>query len=165
MGIVTALLSAIGCGPASKRPVLADYEISLHAQRALQLDPAVATSGRFEIVPGDKLVLDLHAAAGKSRIAYDKGTDWRVVVELPPGADPAAPLDVPLDGLPAIARVAGEDVVYLARGAKGRIKLARRGSAGETVSGELELVFETADRDLIKLGALRLAGPFQAKVR
>lgn len=164
MGILTALLSAIGCGPASKRPTLADYEASLHPQRALRLDPAVATSGRFELVAGDMLVLDLHASAGRSRIAYDKGSDWRVVVELPPGTDPAAPLDVPVDGLPAIARVAGEDVVYLARGARGRVKLAPR-TSGEPVRGELDLVFEAADRDLIGLGALRLAGPFQAKLR
>jgi hypothetical protein len=162
MGIVTALLSALGCGPASKKPVLADYDVALYPQRALRIDPAVTANGRFEIVAGDKLVLELQAAAGGSRIAYDRGSDWRVVLELPPNADPTRPLEISLDGVPAIARVAGEDVVYLARRAKGRVKLARQ---VDPVSGEIEVVFEAPDRDFIKLGPYRLSGSFRAKLK
>lgn len=162
MGIVTALLSAIGCAPSARRPVLADYDVTLYAQRALQIDPAVTSNGRFEIVAGDKLVLELHARSGDSRFAYDKGSDWRVVLELPASPDPTRPLEVTVDGRPAIARVAGEDVVYLARQARGRVKLTR---TADPVTGEIDVVFETADRDFIKLGVLRLSGSFQAKLK
>jgi len=53
-------------------------------------------------------------------------------------------------------------VVYLARQAKGRVKLARTAAP---VSGEIEVVFEAPDRDFIKLGAYRLSGSFQAKLK
>jgi hypothetical protein len=162
MGIVTALLSAIGCAPSSRKPALADYDVALYPRRALQIDPAVTTNGRFEIVAGDKLVLELHAVRGQSRIAYDQGADWRVVLELPGSADPTRPLEVSLDGVPAIARVAGEDVVYLARQARGRVKLARQAAP---VTGEIDVVFEAPDRDFIKLGPYRISGSFQATLK
>jgi hypothetical protein len=59
MGFVMTLLSAIGCAPGSKAgsttPVLSDYDVALHAGRALSIDPAVTTNGRFQIVPGSRL--------------------------------------------------------------------------------------------------------------
>lgn len=161
MGLVSSLLAALGCSPgSSKRPALADYEVALHRGRALRIDPAVATNGQFELVPGAGLVLELHTVTGKRRIAHDTAADWRVAIELPPSADPAAPLEVTLDGAPSVMRVAGEDILYLARGGKGRVKLSR---TSEPVSGELELVFEAADRDLIELGPHRISGTFRAK--
>jgi hypothetical protein len=162
MGIISALLSAIGCSPSTKRPTLTDYDVSLYPQRVLKLDPAVATNGRFEIAPGDKLVLELHTVRGKSRIAHDTAGDWTVVLELPPGTDPAGPLEVTLDSVPSVMRVAGEDVLYLARNGKGRIKLAR---TSDPVTGDIDIVFEAPDRDLIKLGPHRITGAFQAKVK
>jgi hypothetical protein len=165
MGFVMSLLSAIGCAPGSKAattPTLSDYDVVLHAKHALSVDAAAATNGRFQIVPGDKLVLELSTVRGKSAIAYDTASAWSVVIELPANPDPTRPLDVTLDGVPAVARVAGEDVLYLAHQAKGRIKLSR---TSEPVTGELELVFETADRDLIKLGTLSLRGSFKAKTK
>lgn len=166
MGLVMALLSAIGCGPGGKAgattPVLADYDVALHAGRALSIDPAAATSGRFQIVPGNKLVLELSTVRGKSAIAYDTAAAWSVVLELPENPDPGQPMEVTLDGVPAIARVAGEDVLYLARKAKGRIKLTR---TSDPVTGEIEIAFTTPDRDLIKLGTYALHGAFKAKIK
>jgi hypothetical protein len=165
MGFVMSLLSAIGCAPgakASTTPTLADYEVVLHPQHALSIDPAAPTTGRFQIVPGNKLVLELSTVRGKSAIAYDTQSAWSIVLELPPNPDPAKPLEVTLDGVPAIARVAGEDVLYLARNAKGKLVLTR---TSDPVSGEIEIAFETADRDLIKLGAYALRGSFKAKTR
>jgi hypothetical protein len=164
MGFVMTLLSAIGCAPGSKAgsttPVLSDYDVALHAGRALSIDPAVTTNGRFQIVPGSRLVLELSTVRGKSAIAYDTGAAWSVVLELPPNPDPSKPMEVTLDGVPAIARVAGEDVLYLARQAKGRVKLTR---TSDPVAGEIEVAFETPDRDLIKLGTYTLRGMFKAK--
>ena len=165
MGFVMTLLSAIGCAPGSKAgattPVLSDYEVSLQSG-ALSIDPAAATSGRFQIVPGGKLVLELDAVRGKSAIAYDTQAAWSVVLELPANPDPQKPLEVTLDGVPAIARVAGEDVLYLARQARGKVKLTR---TSDPVTGEIEISFATPDRDLIKLGTYSLRGSFKAKVK
>jgi hypothetical protein len=165
MGFVISLLSAIGCAPGSKAgsttPVLSDYEVSLHTG-ALSIDPGAATSGRFQIVPGGKLVLELATVRGKSAIAYDTQSAWSVVLELPPNPDPSKPMEVTLDGIPAIARVAGEDVLYLARQAKGKVKLTR---TSDPVTGEIEIAFETPDRDLIKLGTYTLRGTFKAKIK
>jgi hypothetical protein len=164
MGFVMTMLSAIGCAPGTKAgattPTLADYDVVVHAGRGLAVDAAAATTGRFEIVPGDKLVVELTTTRGKSAIAYDTASAWSVVFELPANPDPSQPMEVTLDEVPAVARVAGEDVLYLARRATGRIKLTR---TSEPVTGELELTFATADRDLIKLGAFTLRGPFKAK--
>lgn len=166
MGFVMTLLSAIGCTAGSRSgsatPSLSDYEITLHAGQALSVDPAATSNGRFQIVPGGKLVLELTTARGKSLIAYDRGATWSVVVELPPNPDPDRPMDVTLDGAPAVARVAGEDVLYLARKARGRITLSR--TTGP-VTGEIDLTFDEADRDLIKLGKYALHGTFKAKTR
>jgi hypothetical protein len=166
MGFVMTLLAAIGCAPGSKAgsttPVLADYDVVLHPGHALSVDAAASTTGRFQIVPGDKLVLELSTVRGKSAIAYDTAAAWSVVLELPANPDPSKPLEVTLDGIPAVARVAGEDVLYLARQAKGRLKLTR---TSEPVTGEIELAFETADRDLIKLGRYSLQGTFKAKTK
>jgi hypothetical protein len=167
IGWVMALLSAIGCAPGSKAatsttPVLADYDIVLHANHALAVDPAVGQNGRFQITPGNKLVLELNTTRGKSAAAYDTASAWSVVVELPANPDPSKPLEVTLDGVPAIARVAGEDVLYLARQAKGHLKLTR---TSDPVSGEIELAFETPERDLIKLGRYALHGAFKATAK
>lgn len=165
MGLLTSLLTAIGCAPGSKAattPTLADYDVVLHAGHALAVDAAAPTNGRFQIVPGDKLVLELTTVRGKSAIAYDTSAAWSVVLELPSNPDPSKPLEITLDGVPAVARVAGEDVLYLARRAKGRLKLTR---TSDPVTGEIELAFEGADRDLIKLGAYSLRGTFKAKTR
>jgi hypothetical protein len=166
MGFVMTLLSAIGCAPGSKAgsttPVLSDYDVALHVGQALSIDPAATTNGRFQIVPGSGLVLELRTVRGKSAIAYDTGATWSVVVELPPNPDPSKPLEAMLDGAPAIARVAGEDVLYLARQAKGRVKLTR---TSDPVTGEIEIAFETPDRDLIKLGTYTLRGTFKAKIK
>lgn len=162
MGLMSTLLSAIGCAPGSKMPALTDFDVTLHRQRALKLDPAVASNGRFEIVAGPGSVLELHVVRGKSRIAYDTSSDWAVMIELPASADPAAPLEVTLDGVASVARVAGEDVLYLARQGKGRLKLAR---TSDPVSGEVDVVFETPDRDLIKLGRYQITGTFKATVK
>ena len=165
MGFVMTLLSALGCAPGSKAggsttPVLADYDVVLHANQALAIDPAVGQNGRFQITSGNKLVLELSTTRGKSAAAYDTASAWSVVVELPANPDPAKPLEVTLDGVPAVARVAGEDVLYLARNAKGHLKLTR---TSDPVSGEIEIAFETPERDLIKLGNYALRGTFKAK--
>lgn len=165
MGFVMTLLAAIGCAPGSRAtttPVLADYDVVLHPRHALSIDAAAATTGRFQIVPGDKLVLELSTVRGKSAIAYDTASSWSVVLELPASADPTRPLEVTLDGVPAVARVAGEDILYLARQARGRLKLTR---TSDPVTGEIELAFETADRDLIKLGTYSLRGTFKARTK
>lgn len=166
MGFVMTLLSAIGCAPGSKAgsttPVLSDYDVVLHANHTLSIDPDASTTGRFQIVPGNKLVLELSTVRGKSVIAHDTASMWSVVLELPPNLDPSKPMEVTLDGIPAIARVAGEDVLYLARQAKGRLELTR---TSDPVTGEIEIAFETADRDLIKLGAYSLRGTFKAKTK
>jgi hypothetical protein len=165
MGFVITLLSAIGCAPGGKAggsttPVLADYDVVLHADQALAIDPAAETNGRFQITPGNKLVLELSTTRGKSAAAYDTASAWTVVVELPANPDPARPLEVTLAGVPAVARVAGEDVLYLAKKAKGHLKLTR---TSDPVSGEIEISFETPERDLIKLGNYALHGTFKAK--
>lgn len=166
MGFVMTLLSAIGCAPGSKAgattPVLADYDAVLHTGQALSVDAAAPTNGRFQIVPGNKLVLELNTTRGKSAIAYDTAATWSVVLELPANPDPSKPMEVTLDGIPAVARVAGEDVLYLARQAKGKLKLTRTSAP---VTGEIELVFDNADRDLIKLGAYSLHGTFKATAK
>lgn len=167
MGLVSTVLAAVGCAPSSsKRPTLADYEAVLHAGKVLQLDPAIAQNGRYALVAGGKLVLELRVVSGGSRIAYDKGAQWSVVIELTPGADASQPLDVAVDELPAVARVAGEDVVYLATKGKGRLKLASTAAAdGRPIEGEIDAVFEPAERDLIKLGAFKLSGAFRATLQ
>jgi hypothetical protein len=166
MGFVMTLLSAIGCAPGSKAgsttPVLADYDVVLHTNQSLAIDPAVGTNGRFQIAPGGKLVLELSTTRGKSAIAYDTASAWSIVLELPPNPDPTKPLEVTLDGVPAVARVAGEDVQYLAKTAKGHLKQTR---TSDPVSGEIEIAFETPDRDLIKLGNYALHGTFKAKAK
>jgi hypothetical protein len=166
MGLVTMLLSAIGCAPGSKpsstTPVLADYDVVLHAGHSLSIDAAAPTNGRFQIVPGNKLVLELSTTRGKSAIAYDTAATWSVVLELPPNPDPSKPMEVSLDGVPAVARVAGEDVLYLARQAKGKLTLTRTSAP---VTGEIEIAFETPDRDLIKLGKYSLHGAFKATAK
>ena len=166
MGIVMSLVSAIGCAPGSPgskagstTPALADYEVSLHTG-ALSVDPAASSNGRFQVVPGGKLVLELDVVRGKSAIAHDTEAAWTVVLELPPNPDPGKPIEVTVDGIPAIARVAGEDVLYLARQARGKVKLTR---TSDPVSGEIEITFETPERDLIKLGTYTLRGSFKAK--
>jgi hypothetical protein len=58
--------------------------------------------------------------------------------------------------------VAGEDVLYLAKAAKGHLKLTR---TSDPVSGEIEIAFETPERDLIKLGSYALHGSFKAKAK
>lgn len=166
MGFVMTLLSAIGCAPGSKAgattPVLADYDVALHAGQALSIDPAAPNNGRFQIVPGGKLVLELSTTRGKSAIAYDTASTWSIVIELPANPDPTHAMEVTLDGVPAIARVAGEDVLYLARKAHGRLRLTR---SSDPVTGEIEIAFETPDRDLIKLGDYALHGSFKARTR
>lgn len=174
MGFVMTLLSALGCGGSrsgSTMPAVSDYDVTLHRGKALSIDP-VPASGRFQIVPDGKLVLEFRATLGKSAIAYDTESTWTVVVELPAAAtgtagtaggtaDPTQPLTIALDGIPAVARVAGEDVLYLAHKAKGRLTLR----TAEPASGDIELTFDAADRDLIKLGTLALRGSFKAKIR
>lgn len=166
MGFLMSLLSALGCAPGSKAgattPTLADFDVALHAGRALAIDPAAASNGRFQIVPGDKLVLELSATRGKSAIAYDTESAWSIAIELPGNPDPSRPMDASLDGVPAIARVAGEDVLYLAHKVHGRIKLTR---TADPVTGEIDVAFETPDRDLIKLGSYALHGQFKARLR
>lgn len=162
MGLVATVLAAVGCAPSSsKRPTLADYEAVLHPGKALQLDPQIATTGRYQLVDGGKLVLELRVVSGESRIAYDTGSQWSAVIELTPGADGAPPAEATVEAAPAVARVAGEDVVFLATKGRGRIKLARPG-AGGVIEGEIDAVFEPAERDLIKLGSFKLAGRFRA---
>jgi hypothetical protein len=165
MGIVTSLLAAIGCTPASKagaKPTLADYEVVLHTAKALAVDPAVSSNGRYQIVPEQKLVLELTTVRGKSAVAYDTSSRWSIALELPANPDPAKPLEVTLDGVPAIARVAGEDILYLARNAKGRVRLTRTSAP---VTGELEVAFEIPERDLIKLGTYAVSGTFKAAAK
>ena len=166
MGLVTALLSAFGCTSGSKAgagaPTLANYEVALHVGRALSIDADATSNGRFQIVPGNRLVLELSTTRGKSAVAYDTAATWSVVLELPPNPDPGKPMEVKLDGVPAVARVAGEDVLYLARQVKGKLTLARTSSP---VTGELELSFDRPERDLIKLGAYALRGTFEATLR
>lgn len=168
MGVLTALLSAIGCAPTSKRPTLTDYDAVLHLGRTLKIDPKVATSGRYEILAGPNVVLELRVVHGSSAIAYDKGAHWSVAMELPPGADPTQPLSVSLAGIPVVARVAGEDVLFLAQKGTGQVRLSRTSAAGGgtkgEINGEIDAVFEPADRDLIKLGAYKLAGTFRATI-
>jgi hypothetical protein len=166
MGFVMTLLSALGCAPGSKAgattPVLADYDIALRRGQALAIDPAAASNGRFQIAPGGKLVLELTTTRGKSAIAYDTESTWTIAIELPPSADPSQPVEISLDNATAIARVAGEDVLYLARKARGKLKLTR---TSDPVTGEIDVAFEAPDRDLIKLGSYALRGSFKAKAR
>jgi hypothetical protein len=162
MGLVASLLTAVGCGSASKRPRLADYQVTLHARRALQLDPAFASTGRFEIVAGSGLVIELASTQGASAIARDTAAYWTVAIELPASAEATQPIDVKLDGAPIVARVAGEGVVYLARGGTGTVRLLR---TSEPVTGEIDLSLAPPDVDLISLGRYRIAGAFRAKVR
>ncbi|MEZ4362417.1 MAG: hypothetical protein R3B48_19665 [Kofleriaceae bacterium] len=163
MGLVTTLLTALGCAPASKRPTLSDFEVSLSPKRALQRDPEIAKNGRYEVVAGEKIVLEFNVLSGKSAIAYDQEAFWSAVVELPPGTDVQKPVQVSLEGLPAVARVAGEDVLFLAQQGKGTLKL--EGGGGASIRGEVDAVFTPADRDLIKLGAFKLSGAFKATVK
>jgi hypothetical protein len=160
MGFVTTVLSALGCGPRSKIPGAADFDGVLHTQRALRL--TAEGSGGFEIVAGDRLVLELNTTEGASRVAHDRGSRWTVVVELPAGADPAKPLDVSVVDVTAVARVAGEDVVYLARKATGTLSLA---GGTKAVNGKLDVAFSEPERDLIKLGTYTVTGAFQATIR
>jgi hypothetical protein len=166
MGFVMTLLSALGCTPGSKpgatTPVLADYDVALRSGQALAIDPGAASNGRFQIVPGGKLVLELTTTRGKSAIAYDTQSIWTIAIELPSNADPSQSIEISLDNATAIARVASEDVLYLARKARGRLKLTR---TSDPVTGEIDVVFETPDRDLIKLGSYALHGSFKAKAR
>lgn len=143
-------------------PLLSDYDVALRPSRALSVDPAVGSNGRFQVIPGGKLVLELGGARGKSGIASDRGATWTIALELPPNPEPSQPMDVTLDGAPAIARVAGEDVLYLARRARGRIHLER---TSDPVTGDLDIAFETPDRDLIQLGKYSLHGTFKARTR
>lgn len=154
MGLLSALLG--GCATSGRPAKLSDYEATLHPRHALQIDPAVASNGRYEVVAGDKLVLRLHARRGTSARARDKGADWSIAIELP-GPAPAVGQTLSLEGAPSIARVASEDVVYLARGARGHVTLT------SPTAGELELAFEAPEKDLIQLGPLRVAGTFEAK--
>jgi len=159
-------LSAAACAPGSKSgsasPALSDYEITVRPGRALAVDPGVTSNGRFQVVPGGKLVLELASVHGKPAIAHDRGAVWSVALELPANPDPGGPMEVTLDGAPAVARVAGDDVLYLARQAHGRIKLDR---TSDPVTGEVDIAFDTPDRDLIKLGRYALRGTFKARTR
>lgn len=168
MGFLATVLSAFGCSSSSsKRPGVGDYEAALYRAHALQIDPQIAKNGRYQLVPGGKLVLELIVVRGETRLAYDKQSHWSAAIELPAGD--GGPLEISLDGLPAVARVAGEDVLFLAQRGKGRIKLEKTPAAdtvaGTLITGEIDAVFEPADRDLIKLGSFKLSGPFQAALK
>lgn len=159
MGILSSLLSALGCASPAGPPALADYQATLSRGRALVLDDTIAQSGRYQVAAGDKAVLLLRVVRGKSMIARDQQSEWSVAVELPAvGESPAA---VTVDSLPTVARVAGEDVVYLARGARGTVQLADKNGS---LIGTVDLTFAAPDRDLLKLGSLRLSGAISGRV-
>lgn len=166
MGLWATLLGLIGCAPGAARspslpspPSVGEFHTVLRRQRVLRVDAAAATSGRCDIVPGDGAVLELHAARGRSRIAYDKGTDWWVTIEVPRSLADGA-LEVDLASVRACARVAGEDVLYLARTARGTLTLS---TTGGRATGALDATF-VPDRDLIKLGEWQLRGPVNGAV-
>jgi hypothetical protein len=162
LGLAIALAAA-ACAPGgSPPPSLSDYEIALRVGYALSVDPGVNSDGRHQIRPGGKLVLEMTAVRGGAVLSRDRGATWSVALELPANPDPGRPMVVTLDSAPAIARVAGEEVLYLARHAHGRITLNR---TSEPVTGDLDIAFESPDRDRIHLGKYALRGAFKARVR
>lgn len=161
LAVTVAVAALAACARASGAPgvpAIADYEVTLHHKRTLALDPDIAKNGRFELVAGDGLVLELHASRGKTK-ARDGTSDWAILIQLPAAT---GALELRADTATAVARVASEDVTYLARKATGRVSLARTTAP---VTGTLDVTFATPDRDHLKLGALRVAGAFKAALR
>lgn len=157
--LLAALLIASAATTASAdAPALADFTAVVHVGRTIALDPAVA--GRFELVAGDGHVLALERTTAARTLTRDTGARWTVVIQLPKTVDLRKRTDLVLDRAPAVARLASEDVLYLARALRGRVKLARD-KAG-AVTGTLAVTFVKPERDLVKQGAFTLRGTFQA---
>jgi hypothetical protein len=161
MGIVGSLLSLIGCASSkSGPPALSDYETVLHRNTSLRVADDSAASGRYEIAAGDHAVLTLHVVRGKSLIAKDTSSDWSVAIELP--SIPDGGVDVTLGEAPLCARVAGEDVLFFSRSARGTVHLDA--PSGAKVAARVDVTFESPQRDLLRLGTLPLQGSLSARI-
>ncbi len=54
-------------------------------------------------------------------IAYDAASTWTIAIELPPSADPSQPVELSRQRTGDRPGVGGEDVLYLARKARGKL--------------------------------------------
>ena len=145
---------ALGCEDGSWRAVV-------HRATIIQPVDATEIGGGFRLVPGDGSVLDLSQSRPARWLTRDTGSVWSVVLSLPAHLDPAG--EIALEGRTAVARVASQDVVFLARRAHGTVAWTLTG--GSHLEGSLEASFDEPERDLMKLGVLRLSRRFQAEVQ
>lgn len=146
---------ALGCKPPA--PAEPGYEGRVMTGRQLVADaPNGTVTGRVDVKQGPGTVIWLEAADGGLPLTHDTTSHWTIAIELPTTFVLDGLRDLVVDGLPAVARIASEDVVYQSRVVRGTLRI---GPSGGELRGRCDLRFSAPMRDHLKRGELVVTGP------